>query len=68
MRSLQAVCSRYGLHIGAAASWFVRLLMWVCAPIAYPLAKVRCFLWHCELRCTVDFEFEVQRPPRYEYL
>lgn len=36
----QAVCSRYGLVIGAASSWLVRGLMLVCAPIAWPLSKL----------------------------
>ncbi|POG60351.1 hypothetical protein GLOIN_2v1714378 [Rhizophagus irregularis DAOM 181602=DAOM 197198] len=36
----QAVCVRYGLAIGAEFSWFVRLLMYVLFPIAYPIALI----------------------------
>lgn len=36
----QSVCSRYGLAIGAAVTPFVRVLLWVCFPIAYPISKV----------------------------
>ncbi|GBG00143.1 hypothetical protein Rsub_12834 [Raphidocelis subcapitata] len=36
----QAVCSRYGLMIGASAAWFVRLLMFLCAPLAWPIGKL----------------------------
>ncbi|KZT61866.1 DUF21-domain-containing protein [Calocera cornea HHB12733] len=36
----QAVCARYGLAIGARCVTFVRLLMWVFAPIAWPTAKL----------------------------
>nr|PNR53930.1 hypothetical protein PHYPA_007605 [Physcomitrium patens] len=36
----QAVCSRYGLAVGAAASPIVRLLLVVFFPIAYPISKL----------------------------
>jgi len=36
----QAVCSRYGLAIGANLVWFVKLLMLMCWPISYPVGKV----------------------------
>ena len=36
----QAVCSRYGLAVGAQAAWLVRVLMVVSYPIAAPLAAV----------------------------
>ena len=36
----QAVCSRHGLAVGAYAAWFVRILMWTFAIIAYPISKV----------------------------
>lgn len=36
----QAVCKRYGLHVGAYLSWLVRLLMWATLPISYPLGKL----------------------------
>ncbi|VFQ65727.1 unnamed protein product [Cuscuta campestris] len=36
----QAVCTRYGLTVGATVAPFVRLLLWVFFPIAYPISKV----------------------------
>ncbi|KAH9609785.1 hypothetical protein KSS87_017096 [Heliosperma pusillum] len=36
----QAICSRYGLAVGANFVWLVRVLMIVCYPIAYPIGKV----------------------------
>ena len=36
----QAVCSRYGLAVGAYSAWFVQLLMIVCWPVAFPISKV----------------------------
>ncbi|KAK7315143.1 hypothetical protein VNO77_33675 [Canavalia gladiata] len=36
----QALCSRYGLRVGATMSPFVRFLMLVFFPIAYPLSKL----------------------------
>lgn len=36
----QAVCSRYGLAVGANFVWLVRILMIICFPIAYPIGKV----------------------------
>ncbi|KAE8712448.1 DUF21 domain-containing protein [Hibiscus syriacus] len=36
----QAVCTRYGLAIGANLSGVVRLLMLICYPIAYPVGKI----------------------------
>lgn len=40
----QSVCSRYGLAIGAAVAPFVRILVWICFPIAYPISKLLDFL------------------------
>lgn len=40
----QAFCSRYGLAIGAAVAPFVRILVLVCFPVAYPVSKV-ILLW-----------------------
>ncbi|KAK9941727.1 hypothetical protein M0R45_007422 [Rubus argutus] len=40
----QSVCSRYGLAIGAAVTPFVRVLLWVCFPIAYPISKLLDYL------------------------
>ncbi|KAK4492542.1 hypothetical protein RD792_003354 [Penstemon davidsonii] len=36
----QAVCSRYGLAVGANLVWLVRILMIICYPIAFPIGKV----------------------------
>ena len=36
----QAVCSRYGLQVGAYSAWFVRALMWLCFVIAWPISKI----------------------------
>ncbi|KAL1216535.1 putative DUF21 domain-containing protein [Cardamine amara subsp. amara] len=36
----QAICSRYGLAVGANFLWLVRILMIICFPIAYPIGKV----------------------------
>nr|XP_018486744.1 PREDICTED: putative DUF21 domain-containing protein At1g03270 isoform X2 [Raphanus sativus] len=36
----QAICSRYGLAVGANFLWLVRILMILCYPIAYPIGKV----------------------------
>ncbi|KAI9137430.1 hypothetical protein BKA69DRAFT_1032612 [Paraphysoderma sedebokerense] len=36
----QAVCSRYGLAIGANLSWLVRFMMFIMSPIAWPIARM----------------------------
>lgn len=36
----QAICTRYGLRIGAQFASFVNLVMIILAPIAYPISKV----------------------------
>ncbi|EFJ17967.1 hypothetical protein SELMODRAFT_420360 [Selaginella moellendorffii] len=36
----QAICSRYGLAIGAKMTPFVRVLVWICFPISYPISKL----------------------------
>eukprot|EP00252_Welwitschia_mirabilis_P021825 TRINITY_DN5715_c0_g1_i3.p1 TRINITY_DN5715_c0_g1~~TRINITY_DN5715_c0_g1_i3.p1 ORF type:complete len:437 (-),score=57.81 TRINITY_DN5715_c0_g1_i3:455-1765(-) len=40
----QSVCSRYGLAVGAAVSPLVRVLLWICYPIAWPISKLLDFL------------------------
>ncbi|XP_024966358.1 DUF21 domain-containing protein At2g14520-like isoform X2 [Cynara cardunculus var. scolymus] len=40
----QSVCTRYGLAIGAYVSPFVRVLVWVCFPVAYPISKLLDYL------------------------
>ncbi|KAK6925878.1 CNNM, transmembrane domain, partial [Dillenia turbinata] len=36
----QAVCSRYGLSVGAKLSVVVRILVWIVFPISYPISKL----------------------------
>ncbi|KAJ8764714.1 hypothetical protein K2173_009099 [Erythroxylum novogranatense] len=40
----QSVCSRYGLAIGATVAPFVRVLVCICFPVAYPISKLLDFL------------------------
>nr|XP_007159195.1 hypothetical protein PHAVU_002G217200g [Phaseolus vulgaris]ESW31189.1 hypothetical protein PHAVU_002G217200g [Phaseolus vulgaris] len=40
----QSVCSRYGLAIGASVAPFVRVLVCVCFPVAFPISKLLDFL------------------------
>ncbi|GAV75373.1 DUF21 domain-containing protein [Cephalotus follicularis] len=40
----QSVCSRYGLAIGATVTPFVRVLVWICFPVAYPISKLLDYL------------------------
>nr|AAD15464.1 hypothetical protein [Arabidopsis thaliana] len=35
----QSVCSRHGLAIGATVAPFVRVLVWICLPVAWPISK-----------------------------
>uniref|UniRef100_A0A804Q1A7 CNNM transmembrane domain-containing protein n=1 Tax=Zea mays TaxID=4577 RepID=A0A804Q1A7_MAIZE len=45
----QAICTRYGLAVGANFVWLVRILMVICYPISYPIGKVLdCALGHNE--------------------
>ncbi|XP_077240644.1 DUF21 domain-containing protein At4g14240-like isoform X2 [Tasmannia lanceolata] len=45
----QAICTRYGLAVGANFVWLVKILMIVCYPIAYPIGKLLdCMLGHNE--------------------
>lgn len=37
----QAICTRYGLRMGAKAAPVVRVLLVVFFPVAYPISKVR---------------------------
>lgn len=34
-----ALCTRYGLDVGAKLSWLVHIFIWVCYPVAYPISK-----------------------------
>ncbi|QCD76633.1 magnesium and cobalt transporter [Vigna unguiculata] len=40
----QSICSRYGLAIGATVAPAVRVLVWICFPVAYPISKLLDFL------------------------
>ncbi|XP_021768951.1 DUF21 domain-containing protein At4g14240-like [Chenopodium quinoa] len=40
----QAICTRYGLAVGANFVWLVRILLIICYPIAYPIGKVLDYL------------------------
>lgn len=40
----QSVCTRYGLTVGAIAVPLVRVLIFICFPIAYPISKLLDFL------------------------
>ncbi|PIA25280.1 hypothetical protein AQUCO_12000020v1 [Aquilegia coerulea] len=60
----QSVCSRYGLAIGAAVAPAVRVLVWICFPVAYPISKLLDFTLgdrhvalfrRAELKTLVDF-------------
>ncbi|XP_022999808.1 DUF21 domain-containing protein At4g14240-like [Cucurbita maxima] len=45
----QAICTRYGLAVGANFVCLVRILMVICYPIAYPIGKILdCLLGHNE--------------------
>uniref|UniRef100_A0A7I4CNL2 CNNM transmembrane domain-containing protein n=1 Tax=Physcomitrium patens TaxID=3218 RepID=A0A7I4CNL2_PHYPA len=36
----QAICSRYGLAVGANMVWLVNIMMVICWPIAYPIGRL----------------------------
>ena len=58
----QAVCSRYGMTIGGHSAPVVRALMWLTAPLSWPMGKVldwllgsdRALLGRRQLRALVD--------------
>ncbi|KAJ9537969.1 hypothetical protein OSB04_030702 [Centaurea solstitialis] len=41
----QSVCTRHGLAIGATVTPFVRVLVCICFPVAYPISKVIQFVY-----------------------
>ncbi|XP_047316382.1 DUF21 domain-containing protein At1g47330 [Impatiens glandulifera] len=60
----QAICTRYGLTVGAMATPFVRVLLFLFFPVAYPISKVldwmlgkghAVLLRRAELKTLVDF-------------
>jgi metal transporter CNNM len=40
----QAICSRFGLAVGANLVWLVKILMWICFPVAYPVGLILDYL------------------------
>ncbi|KAG0553423.1 hypothetical protein KC19_12G010400 [Ceratodon purpureus] len=40
----QAICSRYGLAVGANMVWLVNIMMVICWPLAYPIGRLLDFL------------------------
>ncbi|GAB4822451.1 hypothetical protein N2152v2_009497 [Parachlorella kessleri] len=64
----QAVCKRYRLEIGAYLAWFVRILMFISAPITYPIAlfldwllgEEPMFFRRAELKALVHMHGEAQ--------
>ncbi|CAN1818213.1 DUF21 domain-containing protein At2g14520 [Linum perenne] len=40
----QSICTRYGLAIGATMAPVVRVLVWICSPVAYPISKLLDYL------------------------
>ncbi|KAG8368530.1 hypothetical protein BUALT_Bualt15G0055200 [Buddleja alternifolia] len=60
----QSVCSRHGLAIGATVAPVVRVLVWICFPVAYPISKLldyllghghRALFRRAELKTLVNF-------------
>ncbi|KAL3514640.1 hypothetical protein ACH5RR_027357 [Cinchona calisaya] len=60
----QAICTRYGLTVGATVAPFVQLLLWLFFPVSYPISKVldwmlgkghAALLRRAELKTFVDF-------------
>lgn len=50
----QSVCSRYGLAIGATMAPVVRVLVWICFPVAYPISKVHFILLSNVYTCIAE--------------
>jgi len=43
----QAICTRFGLVIGARMAWLVHILIWISFPVAWPISKLLdCLLGH----------------------
>ena len=40
----QAICTHYGLAVGAWTAWLVRILMWATCPISWPISKLLDYL------------------------
>ncbi|KAL3148855.1 hypothetical protein ABBQ32_001729 [Trebouxia sp. C0010 RCD-2024] len=65
----QAICSHYGLAIGAWTAWFVRFLMAASSPISWPISKLLDYLLGSEhtalfrrgqLKALVDLHSETE--------
>lgn len=65
----QAICSHYGLAIGAWTAWFVRFLMYATAIISWPISKLLDYLLGAEntalfrrgqLKALVDLHSETE--------
>jgi CBS domain containing-hemolysin-like protein len=62
----QAICTRYRLYVGATFIGLVRVLMFICYPIAYPIGKVMDILlghddvlfWRAQLKALVSIHSE----------
>ncbi|KAI3835752.1 hypothetical protein MKW92_033215 [Papaver armeniacum] len=61
----QAICTRYGLAVGANFVWLVRILMIVCYPVAYPIGSSMAgkSIHHEDsvyfLKCKFNFSFQI---------
>ncbi|PRP80255.1 hypothetical protein PROFUN_12194 [Planoprotostelium fungivorum] len=44
----QAICIRFGMAVGSKTAWVVRILMWLTAPISWPLGKILDTMFGCE--------------------
>lgn len=56
----QAICSRYGLAVGANMVWLVNIMMVICWPIAYPIGRVSfefCSTYNYHLRVVQSNKF-----------
>jgi len=51
----QAICSRYGLAVGANMVWLVNIVMVLCWPLAYPIGRVSL------MNDAVNFEVFIQK-------
>lgn len=36
----QAVCKKYGIHVGARVAWLVKFMIFVTYPLSYPISKI----------------------------
>ncbi|GIX96956.1 metal transporter CNNM4 [Caerostris darwini] len=50
----QAICSRYGLAIGAKTLWITKLFMLLTFPLSYPISKILDFVLGAEIRTVYN--------------